>query len=53
MASCLEHPQLFPGKLPSINRYSVEVAIYLNDRLKTAATTANAHYMSPYDAFSG
>ena len=48
MASCLEHPQLFPGKLPSINRYSVEVAIYLNDRLKT-----NAHYMSPYDAFSG
>ena len=30
MATCLEAPRLFPGKLPDLDRFWVEAAIYMN-----------------------
>jgi len=53
MAACLEAPRLFPGQLPNLDRYWVEAAIYMNDCLNTTATSANAHFKSPHEAFFG
>ena len=53
MASCIEAPRLFPGQLPHVDRFWAEAAIYMNDCLNTTATTANAGYMLPYEAYFG
>lgn len=34
MAGCFEAPRLFPGKLPSVDRFWVEAAMYMNGCLK-------------------
>ncbi|CAN0528754.1 unnamed protein product [Laminaria digitata] len=33
MAACLEAPRLFPGQLPNLDRYWVEAAVYIHERL--------------------
>ena len=53
MASGIEAPRLFPGQLPHLDRFWVEAAINMNDCLNTTATTANAGYMLPYEAYFG
>ena len=51
MAPCPEPPRLSPRQLPNLHRYWVEAATYMDDCLSTTATTANAHYKSPYHVF--
>ncbi|CAM9207412.1 unnamed protein product, partial [Laminaria digitata] len=51
MTACLEAPGLFRGQLPNLDRYWVEAAVYVNDCLKTTATSANAQFKSPYEMF--
>ena len=46
-----EPHRLLPGQLPSLDRYWVEAAVYMNDCLSDTATTANAHFKSPCEAF--
>ena len=53
MAACLEAPRLFPEQLPNNDWVWVEATIFMNDCLNTTATTANACYMSPYEAEFG
>ena len=53
MAARLEAPRLFSGQLPNLDRYLVEAAIYMNDYLNTTATTAKAHFNSPYEIILG
>lgn len=51
MAACFEASRLFSGYLPSLDRYSVEAAIYVKYCTNTTtATTTNAHITSTYGA---
>ena len=53
MAACLEPPRLFRGQLPDLDRFWVDAPIYMNGCLNSTATTANAGFKSPYEAYFG
>ena len=53
MAAGLETTRLFPGQLPDLDRYWVEVAVYMDDSIDTTATTANPHSKLPYEMYFG
>ena len=53
MAACLEAPRLLPENLPDLDRFKVEATIYMNHCLNVTKATADAGYLSPYEANLG